>query len=166
MKTLFQRPRLALPPLLTVYYDGQCALCSAEMNEIRHMDAHGEVTFIDCAAADFDDTAPREQGVTREALMNALHVRDVLGDWHRGVDAIALLYATVGAPWLARAWAHPLTRPITSRLYPWLVRHRHRFSALGLHLVAPHALRLFSRRHALHAAPYCTHGACRTAPHA
>ena len=32
------------------------------------------------------------------------HVRDVLGDWHRGVDAIALLYATVGAPVLARAW--------------------------------------------------------------
>lgn len=151
-----------LPPLLTVYYDGGCALCTAEMTEIRAMDAHGEVDFVDCAAADFDDTALRAEGVPRGDLMRSLHVRDVLGDWHRGVDAIALLYATVGAPWLARAWAHPLTRPITRRLYPWLVRHRHRLSALGLHLVAPKALRLFARQHAPHAAPYCPHGQCRS----
>lgn len=150
-----------LPPLLTVYYDGQCALCRAEMQEIRQMDTHGEVAFIDCADAAFDDAALRPQGVTRAAMLQALHVRDVLGDWHRGVDAIALLYATVGAPWLARAWAHPLTRPFTRRLYPWVVRHRHRLSALGLHLVAPRALRLFARRHAPHAAPYCEHGTCR-----
>jgi predicted DCC family thiol-disulfide oxidoreductase YuxK len=148
-------------PLLTVYYDGGCALCNAEMQEMRGMDAHGEVEFIDCAAADFDDSALVRQGVRRADLMQALHVRDVLGDWHRGVDAIALLYASVGAPWLARAWAHPLTRPFTRRIYPWIVRHRHRLSALGLHLVAPQALRLFARRHAPHAAPYCTHSNCR-----
>lgn len=151
-----------LPPLLTVYYDGGCALCTAEMSEIRGMDVHREVAFVDCAAADFDDTRLRAEGVLPGDLLRSLHVRDVLGDWHRGVDAIALLYATVGAPWLARAWAHPLTRPITRRLYPWLVRHRHRLSALGLHLVAPKALRLFARRHAPHAAPYCTHGQCRS----
>ncbi|MBI5719387.1 MAG: DUF393 domain-containing protein [Burkholderiales bacterium] len=150
-----------LPPMLTVYYDGGCALCRAEMQEIRQMDAHGEVAFVDCAAAGFDDAPLRAQGVSRGAMLQALHVRDVLGDWHRGVDAIALLYATVGAPWLARAWAHPLTRPITRRVYPWIVRHRHRLSALGLHLVAPRALRLFARRHAPHAAPYCPHGSCR-----
>ena len=157
---------MKLPPLLTAYYDGQCALCSAEMDEVRRFDAHGEIALVDCAAADFDDSALRAEGVKREDLLGAMHVRDVLGDWHRGVDAIALIYATVGAPWLARAWAHPLTRPITSRLYPWVVRHRHRLSALGLHVVAPSALRLFARRHGPHAAAYCTHSGCRTAPHA
>ena len=40
------------------------------------------------------------------AEMGAMHARDALGDWHGGVDAIALLYAAVGAPWLARASAH------------------------------------------------------------
>ena len=150
-------------PLLTVYYDGTCALCSAEMNEIRAMDAAGEMAFVDCAAPGFDD---RGLAATQAQMLEALHVRDALGDWHRGVDAIALVYATVGAPWLAHAWAHPLTRPFTRRLYPWIVRHRHRLSALGLHLVAPKALRLFARRHGTHAPAYCTHGNCRTAPHA
>ena len=161
MNTVFR-----LPPLLTAFYDGQCALCSAEMQEIRRMDAHGELELIDCAAPEFDDSRWRAEGFSQADMMGAMHVRDVLGDWHRGVDAIALIYATVGAPWLARAWAHPLTRPITRRLYPWIVRHRHRLAALGLHLFAPKALRLFSRRHAPHAAPYCNHSGCRTARHA
>jgi len=160
MTTLLS-PLHGLPALLTVFYDGHCALCRAEMNEIREMDTHGEVAFVDCAAATFDETL-LPPGETQADLLQALHVRDVLGDWHRGVDAIALLYATVGAPWLARAWAHPLTRPITRRLYPWIVRHRHRLSALGLHVVAPRALRLFARRHAPHAAPWCAHGSCRS----
>jgi predicted DCC family thiol-disulfide oxidoreductase YuxK len=153
-------------PLLTVYYDGQCRLCSAEMAEIWAMDPHGEIRFVDCSPADFDDADARRAGIPQSAMLDALHVRDVLGDWHRGVDAIALVYATAGAPWLARAWASPITRPLTRRLYPWLVRHRHRLSALGLDVVGPKAMRLFARRHGAHAPAYCSHGQCRTAPHA
>jgi predicted DCC family thiol-disulfide oxidoreductase YuxK len=147
--------------LLTVYYDGQCGLCSAEMAEIRALDVHGEVAQVDCSAPDFSDPAVASAGITRDDLMGALHVHDALGDWHRGVDAIALLYATVGAPWLARAWAHPLTRPITRRVYPWVVAHRQQLSRLGLHLVAPRVLRLFAQRHQTRHVPHCAHGSCR-----
>lgn len=150
---------ITLPPLLTVYYDGACGLCSAEMQEVQRLDEHHEVELVDCSASDFDDSALRAAGIPRAEMMTALHVRDVLGDWHRGVDAIALVYATVGAPWLARAWAHPLTRPLTRRLYPWVVRHRQALSALGLNTVAPKVLRLFARRHAPHAPAYCVHSA-------
>jgi predicted DCC family thiol-disulfide oxidoreductase YuxK len=154
-------------PLLTAYYDGLCGLCSAEMAEIRALDAHGEIALVDCSAPDFDDAAARNAGIRREDLLGAMHVRDVLGDWHLGVDAIALLYATVGAPWLARAWAHPFTRPLTQRLYPWVVRHRQTLSRLGLNLVAPRVLRLFAQRHQQRHVPHCAHGSCRvntTAP--
>ena len=96
--------------LLTAYYDGQCGLCSAEMGELHALDVRGDIALVDCSAPDFADEAVRSAGLTREDLLGAMHVRDALGDWPRGVDAIALLYATVGAPWLARAWAHPLMR--------------------------------------------------------
>lgn len=138
--------RQHLSPLLTVYYDGQCGLCRAEMAQVRALDAHGDITLVDCSVPGFTDEAVRRAGLTRDDLLGALHVRDVLGDWHRGVDAIAVLYATVGAPWLARAWAHPLTRPLTRRLYPWVVAHRQTLSRLGLDLVAPQVLRLLARR--------------------
>lgn len=148
-------------PLLTVYYDGQCGLCSAEMAEIHALDVHGDIAQIDCSAPDFNDEAVARAGLTRADLMGALHVHDALGDWHTGVDAIALLYATVGAPWLARAWAHPLTRPITRRVYPWVVAHRQQLSRLGLDLVAPRVLRLFAQRHQTRHVPHCAHGSCR-----
>ena len=160
---------LDFSPLLTAYYDGQCGLCSAEMEEIHALDTQDDIALVDCSAPDFADEAVRGAGLTREDLLGAMHVRDVLGDWHRGVDAIALLYATVGAPWLARAWAHPLTRPITRRLYPWVVAHRQTLSRLGLHLVAPRVLRLFARRQQRRHLSQCTHGNCRvdgTAPRA
>lgn len=150
---------LANTPLLTVFYDGSCALCSAEMGELARLDVGGDMHFVDCAAAGFDDSAWRAEGHRQAAMMQALHVRDVLGDWHLGVDAFALLYASVGAPVLARLWAHPLTRPLTRRVYPWIVRHRYLLSALGLHLVAPRVLRLLAWRSARRAR--CDHGACR-----
>lgn len=155
---------LNLTPLLTVYYDGACALCSAEMREIQALDRHHDIALVDCHAAGFDDPAVRQAGLTQADLLGALHVRDALGDWHRGVDAIALLYATAGAPLLARAWAHPLTRPITRRLYPWLVQNRYRLSKLGLHRVAPRLLRLFAQRHQQRHVPHCAHGSCRIPP--
>jgi len=142
--------------LLSVFYDGSCALCSAEMTELARLDTGHELALIDCARADFDDTPYRAEGVDRDAMLANMHVRDALGDWHRGVDAFALMYATVGAPTLARLWAHPLTRPFTRRLYPWVVRHRHTLSALGINRVLPKALRLFAGRRAP-----CAHGACQ-----
>ena len=83
-------------PLLTAYYDGQCGLCSAEMGELHALDVRGDIALVDCSAPDFADEAVRSAGLTREDLMGATHVRDALGDWHRGVDASALLYAAVG----------------------------------------------------------------------
>lgn len=156
-------PLLRAAPLLTAYYDGQCGLCRAEMAEIHTLDVHGDIELVDCAPEHFKDEHVAAAGLSRADLMGALHVRDVLGDWHRGVDAIALLYATVGAPWLARAWAHPLTRPFTRRLYPWVVRNRHALSRLGLNLVAPRVLRLFAQRHQRRLVPHCSHGSCRLA---
>lgn len=150
-------------PLLVAYFDGSCGLCSTEVRELERLDTHHEILFVDCSPAGFDDEACRAAGITQAELLAAMHVRDTLGDWHRGVDALALLYATAGAPWLARAWAHPLTRPLTRRLYPWVVKHRHTLSALGLNVVAPRVLRAFARRHGTaDGSPACTaDGACR-----
>lgn len=151
------------PALLTVFYDGRCGMCRNEMAEIARLDRHQELLLVDCSAPEFDAREALAEGVSRADLMAALHVRDVLGDWHRGPDAVGLLYATVGAPLLARLWTHPLLRPLMRRLYPWVARRRHLLSALGLSFISPWVLRLFARRtHVaqLPHAPVCVHGAC------
>lgn len=142
--------------LLTTFYDGSCAICRAEMSALHELDRDDAIALVDCSDPDFDDASYVAEGMTREAMLQTLHVRDILGDWHRGVDAIALLYATAGAPRLARLWAHPVTRPFVQWLYPIVVRHRHALSELGLHFVSPRVLRLFAARR-----PRCDHACCR-----
>jgi len=120
---------------LTIYFDASCALCNSEMQNIKARDTHNALHLIDCSASDFDDRPFHAEGINRDTLMNCLHAQDAHGQWIKGVAAFEVIYRTVGMASIARLWGHPLTRPLAERAYPWVVRHRHLLSALGLHKV-------------------------------
>jgi predicted DCC family thiol-disulfide oxidoreductase YuxK len=143
---------------LQVFYDASCRLCATEMQQLKQLDHDDWLELIDCSAAAFDDAPYRAAGVTRAAMLDALHVREPGGGWHVGVDAFGLLYGTLGLDAIATAWTHPLSRRFTERAYPWIVRHRHALSRLGLHRLAP----WLSSLAAHHAArrPRCSAGDC------
>lgn len=145
---------------LQVFYDASCRLCATEMQALKAGDSQGRIVLVDCSAATFDDRPLRADGVTRAAMLQSLHVRDADGHWHRGVDAMATVYAALGFHAVAAAWVHPWLRPLTTRLYAWVVRHRHQLSALGLHHLAPTVLHAAARRS--EARPRCQDGACGT----
>jgi predicted DCC family thiol-disulfide oxidoreductase YuxK len=65
-------------------------------------------------------------------MLRAMHVRDAGGRWHRGVDAFVVMYRAAGLESLARAWAHPMLKPLWDRLYPLVARNRVALSHLGL----------------------------------
>lgn len=133
-------------PAITVYYDQSCPLCSAEIHSLKKLDTDAHITLVDCSAPDFDDTPFHDLGIRRADMMNALHLRDAAGSWHTGVDAFAVLYRTAGLPAIGAFWAHPLTRPMTTRLYPWVVRNRYRLSRLGLAAVMEGIGKLYALR--------------------
>ncbi len=145
-------------PLLTVFYDGSCRLCASEMNALKGVDEQGWLQLVDCSAAGFDDTPYRAAGATREAMMAAIHVRDALGDWHRGVDALSLVYGTLGFTATARLWTHPRLRPLTEAFYTWVVRHRYTLSRFRFHRLTPLVMRLLARRAVRR--PHCREGVC------
>lgn len=118
---------------LTIYYDASCALCNSEMQNILRRDTHNRLRLIDCSAPEFDVSPYASAGISREAMLNCLHAQDHQGNWLRGVEAFEVIYRSVGMHTIARLWSHPLTRPLAERIYPWVVRHRQRLSALGLH---------------------------------
>ncbi len=117
---------------LEVYYDGSCSLCRAEIDAVRTAAAPAALAFFDCSAAAFDDTRFPGDGVSRDAMMQVMHVRDANGTWYRGVDAFAQLYGRADLPEIARFWGSSMTRPLLTRLYPWVVRNRYWLSRLGL----------------------------------
>lgn len=145
---------------LTIYFDASCALCNSEMQNIKVHDFEGVLTLVDCSAPDFDDGPFLTEGITREVMMNCLHARDAHGTWLKGVDAFEAIYRIAGMATIARLWGHPLTRPLAERAYPWVVRHRHFLSALGLHHVfalwSKHAARRASSLSGKRSAGHCT----------
>lgn len=117
---------------LTVYFDASCALCNSEMQNIKTHDSRQQLILVDCSATGFDDTPYRSDGVTRQAMMECLHVRNSHGEWVKGVPAFELLYRTAGMPLLASLWGGKFTRPLAERVYPWVARHRRVISWTGL----------------------------------
>jgi predicted DCC family thiol-disulfide oxidoreductase YuxK len=117
---------------LTVYYDASCSLCNSEIQNIKVHDSGRHLILVDCSAPGFDDTPYRSDGVSREAMMECLHVRTNRGKWIKGVPAFELLYRTAGMPILANLWGSRLTRPLAERLYPWVARYRRAISWTGL----------------------------------
>lgn len=144
---------------LTVYYDGSCPLCRAEINTIREVAPEGALTFIDCSVPGFDDAAAHHEGVSQDDMMQALHVRDSAGHWFKGVDAFVQLYGYGGLPQLSRLWAHPVIYPVMTRIYPWVVRNRYWLSSLGLP-AATDALIRFNARRAHRNSRLCENGEC------
>lgn len=123
---------------LKVYYDKSCPLCATEMHALQELDWRGRLELVDCSAQDFGDGKAEREGVTRNAMMTKLHVRDPEGRWLKGLDAFEAVYAAAGLDRAARLWAHPRLRPALDLVYPWIARYRQPLSRLGLQrLVGP-----------------------------
>ena len=112
-------------PTIIVLYDHDCPLCRTELLALKASDHAEQVKLINIRASDFSAHA---WGFAPEALETTLHVRDLAGHWHIGMDAIRLLYRAVGAKTpLARALNHtdlPGLRFVFDRLYAKLANNR------------------------------------------
>lgn len=112
---------------LTLYFDGRCAFCTAEMTRLAGWNAAGKLAFVDIAAADFD---PAPLGVVLAALNRELHGRTDDGRLLVGIDCMLAAYTLAGrarrvAPLRVRA-----LRPLLAACYRWFARNRYRISAL------------------------------------
>jgi len=155
---------LNLQTPLTVYFDGSCALCRSEVNNIAVRDGGRNLVIVDCSALDFDDSG---LPVTRAEMMNFFHARDAAGTWIRGVDVFIAIYAAGELDWVSRILRHRWIKPYAIRAYPWLIRNRYRIAALGLHRIlnffTHRAYRNNQRRQAREAlarSRLCIDGAC------
>ncbi len=89
---------------LTVYYDGACPLCRAEIDHYRAQDGAAAIGFRDVAAADAD---PGE-GLTRDRALARFHVRRADGSLVSGAAAFVAIWAVLPRwRWAARIAALP-----------------------------------------------------------
>ena len=93
----------------TVFYDGQCQLCSREIDLFRRLVKDGSLEYTDIAAPGFDASV---HGAEAEAIHRHMHVRnDETGVMHVGVPALAAMWERVpGFRWLAVLSRLPVLR--------------------------------------------------------
>ena len=112
-------------PALTLYYDGSCPLCQAEIEYMRHKDGKGALAFIDITQAGIDI---ERSGLSCERAMQLMQGRLLSGEVIEGVPVFAAAYQLVGL----RALAWILSRPSLQGLLGWayaaFAKRRHRFS--------------------------------------
>ena len=72
-----------------VFYDGDCYLCSSEMDHYRRRDKDGRLDLCDIADPHFDAAA---FGLTQEAVQREMHAQLPDGRIVRGVDAFIAIW--------------------------------------------------------------------------
>lgn len=138
---------------LTLYYDGGCPLCLAEMHNLMLRNHEGRLHFVDIAS----ETQQVPAGADRAAMMRLLHGQTPDGRWLIGVDVFIAMYEAVGLSWVARALGWRWLRPLADSCYPYVARNRQRLPRWLAQVVFGRTL----RRAALRAASSpCADGAC------
>lgn len=110
---------------LTLYYDGNCPFCLAEMHRLMRWNRAGRLGFVDISAPDFD---PAPLGVDMAALDRELHGSTADGRLLVGIDSMLAAYTLVGRAWIVLPLRVRVLRPLLASLYRGFARNRYRFS--------------------------------------
>jgi predicted DCC family thiol-disulfide oxidoreductase YuxK len=112
---------------LTIFYDGGCPLCAAEMRHLNSLDGAGKIAFEDIYAADFGARFPH---IDQREADRILHGQLADGALIFGLDVTYQAWALVGK----RRWVAILRWPIIKQIadfgYLFFARHRYRISRL------------------------------------
>jgi predicted DCC family thiol-disulfide oxidoreductase YuxK len=126
---------------LTMFYDGRCPLCAAEIlflsrrNESSSNPTPGLLSFVDVNSAQFSaDTV----GVSCQQALDSMYARYDDGELINGVEVFSAAYARADLPTLAWLFSRPGLRPVLTWGYRFFAKNRHAISSL----LGPTALRL------------------------
>jgi predicted DCC family thiol-disulfide oxidoreductase YuxK len=131
------------PRELTLLYDGECPLCSREVEMLRRRDRRGAIEWIDIAAPDFD---AGRFGLDHATVMARIHGVLPDGTVIEGMEVFRRAYAAVGLGWVMAPSGWPVVGRLFDAAYGWFARNR---------------LRLTGREHACTDACEATHASWR-----
>lgn len=123
----------------TIFYDGKCPLCQAEILFLSHRNEKKLLAFVDINTDQFDAHAI---GITCDQAMAAIYGQFENGELISGVAVFEQAYRRARLPFLAWLFARKLLQPFLYFSYVVFAKYRHAISrALG-----PSMLRLVEWR--------------------
>jgi predicted DCC family thiol-disulfide oxidoreductase YuxK len=119
------QPVSRLPDSLTIYYDGLCPLCLAEIHVLTARNRRGLMSFIDISDKYF---AAAGHPVSCAEAMARMHGRLGNGQLLTGVSVFVAAYRRADLGFLAWLFSRAWTKPILDLGYGWFARYRHSIS--------------------------------------
>lgn len=126
---------------LTLFYDGACPLCQAEILFLSGRNQASLLEFIDIHSEQFD---PQKVGVSCEAAMAAMYGQFASGKLIQGVSVFPEAYRRADLPRLAWLFSRKPLQPFLKLGYLFFAKNRHAISGL----LGPTALRLVKSKSA------------------
>jgi predicted DCC family thiol-disulfide oxidoreductase YuxK len=106
----------------TVYYDGDCPICSREIATYRQARGSEAIDWIDASRCGDTALGP---GIDRAAVLQRFHVRGADGTLISGAAAFVEIWKHLPAfAWLARIGARPRVLAVLDTLYAGFLRLR------------------------------------------
>lgn len=104
-----------------LYYDGQCPLCSFEMEHLDRFRSD-ELALVDVHGLDDTDTGLP----SKESMLGMLHLKTRDGEWLTGVDASVRAWRSTGFGRVLEILRWPLVAPVVDAVYVRWARRRYR----------------------------------------
>ncbi|MBU3615991.1 thiol-disulfide oxidoreductase DCC family protein [Polynucleobacter sp. JS-Polo-80-F4] len=126
---------------LTLFYDGACPLCQAEILFLSGRNQANLLDFVDINSEQFD---PHKVGVSCEAALAAMYGQFASGQLIQGVSVFPEAYRRANLPRLAWLFSRKSLQPFLKLGYLFFAKNRHAISSL----LGPAALRLVKSKSA------------------
>jgi predicted DCC family thiol-disulfide oxidoreductase YuxK len=139
---------------LTIYYDGACRLCDAEMTNLKLRNFDGKLAFVDISAT---GEAGLPAGVSWEMATSLIQAKRADGQIISGVEVFRRAYDAVGILWVTRLTKLPVIGHLADAVYPWIARNRRHFPSFVTKLLFEKAVRQAAEKAA---ARRCVDGSC------
>ena len=123
---------------LTIYYDGECPLCLAEIHFLKSRNHQELLEFVDVAAPHYNETTHQ---LSCKLALATMQGRLADGTQLEGIPVFAEAYKRANLPMLAWLFSLGLLRPFLNAGYYLFARYRHSISKT----IGPMMLRLSKR---------------------
>lgn len=112
---------------LTLFYDGKCPLCEAEIVFLSRRNQAGLLSFVDINSLSF---SPKDSGLTCEAALLEMYGQYEDGELIKGVEVFAQSYSRANLPFLTWVFSRKVLRPAFNLFYKSFAKNRHFISKL------------------------------------
>ncbi len=123
---------------LSLFYDGACPLCQAEITFLSRRNNAGLLDFVDINSQFYD---PHTKGVSCDQALASMYGQYANGELINGVSVFSEAYRRADLPFLVWVFSQKALQPLLQISYSFFARNRHTISKI----FGPGALWLVNR---------------------